>query len=161
MVTVEYIKYIVYFQFKFSGRNPYSLITLIEYLPYSMLSSQAAAGLLGATGVSLGAFGAHALKATLERRGTLSSWQTAVSYQLLHAVALLQLALSNNNNQGGAADGEGDSDRFAMTSRLWFWGVALFSGSIYGLSLGGPKILGPITPIGGLLMISGWASLMF
>jgi uncharacterized membrane protein YgdD (TMEM256/DUF423 family) len=98
-----------------------------------------AAGLLGFTGVALGAFGAHALKDTLVANGTTSAWQTAVLYQLVHAAALLALP----------------SGRWA--GRCWVAGIVLFCGSLYWLSLGGPKILGPVTPLGGVAFLLGWA----
>lgn len=104
------------------------------------------AAFFGATGVGLGAIGAHALKATLTKRGTLDSWNVATHYQLAHAIALLGLAAN--------------SDKISPTAgKLLAIGTTMFSGSIYGLSLGiGPRaILGPTTPIGGLLLISGWA----
>jgi uncharacterized membrane protein YgdD (TMEM256/DUF423 family) len=106
----------------------------------------ALAGLLGFAGVALGAFGAHALKVTLEAHGSLETWRTAVLYQLVHAVALLALA----SGRGPAA---------ALNLPIaWCWGlgVVLFSGSLYCLALGGPKFLGPVTPLGGLCLLSGW-----
>ena len=109
-----------------------------------------AAGLLGLTGVALGAFGAHALKDQLTASGHLETWRTAVLYQLLHAVALLALA--------GWRTGESDSDR--RTALCWVTGTVLFSGSLYWLSLGGPRWLGPITPLGGLALLTGWLLLV-
>jgi len=106
-----------------------------------------AASLLGFTGVALGAFGAHGLKATLEASGQLKNWEKAVFYQLTHAVALLALA-------GGAIS--------AATKAAWCWlaGVACFSGSLYWIALGGPvKFLWPVTPLGGLALLGGWAVL--
>jgi uncharacterized membrane protein YgdD (TMEM256/DUF423 family) len=103
------------------------------------------AGLLGFTGVALGAFGAHALKETLLARGSAATWQTAVLYHLLHAVALLALA-------GWA----GSWPNARWIGACWIVGVVLFSGSLYWLALGGPKVLGPITPLGGLGLLSGW-----
>jgi uncharacterized membrane protein YgdD (TMEM256/DUF423 family) len=102
-----------------------------------------AAALLGAAGVALGAFGAHGLRARLEPRA-LEIWETAVRYQLVHAVALLALALSPLAESARAA------------GWLFVAGIALFSGSLYGLALGGPRLLGPITPLGGLALIAGW-----
>lgn len=103
-----------------------------------------AAGLLGFTGVVLGAFGAHRLKATLEPAGQLENWKTAVFYQLVHAVALL--ALANWPNQA-----------IKRIGACWVGGVVLFSGSLYCLALGGPiKFLWPITPLGGLALLAGW-----
>jgi uncharacterized membrane protein YgdD (TMEM256/DUF423 family) len=106
----------------------------------------AAAGLLGLLGVALGAFGAHALKATLEAHGSLETWRTAVLYQLIHAVALLALA-GGRGAAGGAA---------GPIAWCWVAGVVLFSGSLYCLALGGPKFLGPVTPLGGLCLLAGW-----
>jgi len=105
----------------------------------------AAAGLLGFTGVALGAFGAHLLKETLTASGSLPTWQTAVLYQLVHSVALLAL--------GGWP---GTSRLRPWIARCWTAGIVLFSGSLYWLALGGPKLLGPITPIGGLALLGGW-----
>ncbi|MBI2815089.1 MAG: DUF423 domain-containing protein [Opitutae bacterium] len=104
-------------------------------------SSVIAAGFLGFTGVALGALGAHALKDTLAANGTTATWQTAVLYHLIHAVALAT---------GPTAPGVG---------RCWAAGVVLFSGSLYWLALGGPKLLGPITPLGGVALLAGWALL--
>lgn len=103
-----------------------------------------AAGLLGFTGVALGAFGAHGLKDTLESAGQLKTWDKAVFYQLIHAVALL--ALANWPNQV-----------IKLIGICWTGGVVLFSGSLYCLALGGPiKFLWPVTPLGGLALLAGW-----
>ena len=110
----------------------------------------AAAGLAGLTGVALGAMGAHALKATLEARGMLPAWETAAKYHLLHAVALLALAAWIR-----ASSTEPDRS-LAWVARLWSAGILLFSGSIYWLALGGPRWLGPVTPLGGLAFMAGW-----
>ena len=117
------------------------------------MSLRAAAGLLGSTGVTLGAFGAHALKKILEERGTLDSWRTAVQYQLLHAVALLALS-------GSAHTQSGTAKQLPTFAKLWVGGTLLFSGSIYLLALGGPRILGPVTPLGGFCLIGGWVALL-
>lgn len=110
-----------------------------------------AAGLLGFLGVALGAFGAHALKATLVAGDHLETWKTAVLYQLVHAVALLALAGWRDAHAGPSA----------KVAACWVAGVVLFSGSLYGLALGGPKLLGPITPLGGLAFLIGWALLIY
>eukprot|EP00536_Pseudo-nitzschia_multiseries_P006782 jgi/Psemu1/193871/e_gw1.148.41.1 len=124
------------------------------------------AGAMGASGVAMGAFGAHALKKVLENRGSAAMWQTATIYQLFHATAILSLATSSSSaspreagNIDGNIDGNGNGNRHLLAGKLMGIGNVLFSGSIYCLALGiGPKkILGPITPIGGLLMIGGWA----
>jgi uncharacterized membrane protein YgdD (TMEM256/DUF423 family) len=130
------------------------------------------AAALGASGVGLGAIGAHAFKKTLTERGMLANWQTATmvskdtkklrikskfkstypsipsmikKYQLVHAVALLGFAAN--------------SDKISpVAGKLLALGTTMFSGSIFCLSLNiGPKpLLGPTTPLGGLLMIGGW-----
>lgn len=108
------------------------------------------AGLLGASGVALGAFGAHALKGALAAAATREVWETAVRYQLLHAAALLGLAAWLRSSSGSAAR------RALWAARLWAAGTLLFSGSLYALALGGPRWLGPVTPLGGAALIAGW-----
>jgi uncharacterized membrane protein YgdD (TMEM256/DUF423 family) len=110
-----------------------------------------AAGILGLTGVALGAMGAHALKAALEERGMLEAWETASRYHLFHAVALLGAAAWSR----AAAPGPGER-LFVWAAWAWCLGVALFSGSLYWLALGGPRWLGPVTPLGGLALMTGW-----
>lgn len=107
------------------------------------------AGLLGATGVMAGAFGAHALRATLG--SSMPVWQTAVQYHLLHAVALLALAVWVRLGSGTA---------LAWSGMLFGLGTVFFSGSLYWLALGGPRWLGPVTPLGGTLLILGWLVLI-
>jgi uncharacterized membrane protein YgdD (TMEM256/DUF423 family) len=108
------------------------------------------AGAIGASGVALGAFGAHLLRARLTAGGTLEVWETAVRYQLVHAAALVGFAgwLGSPGRAAGACA--------AWTVRLWALGTLLFCGSLYGLALGGPRWLGPVTPLGGLALISAW-----
>lgn len=106
-------------------------------------------GLLGATGVAAGAFGAHALRGTIGAR-ELEIWQTAAHYQQVHAVAIV----------AAAAWALQDPRRLRRLA-LWLLcaGVVIFSGTLYPLALGGPRILGAITPLGGLCLIAGWATL--
>jgi uncharacterized membrane protein YgdD (TMEM256/DUF423 family) len=109
-----------------------------------------AGAVLALAGVALGAFGAHALKESLTAAGHVDTWKTAVQYHLIHALAIVAV---------GLAAGAG-SDRGAPVS-LWRWvffadGILLFSGSLYWLSLGGPRWLGPVTPVGGVLFLLGW-----
>ena len=119
------------------------------------------ASALGASGVVAGAFGAHALKARLNSKaGAEANWKTAVSYQLVHATAILALSALSSASPGDVSkdklvSGSGD---FAKAGKMMAVGSLLFSGSIYCLTLdiGPKKLLGPITPIGGLLMIGGW-----
>jgi uncharacterized membrane protein YgdD (TMEM256/DUF423 family) len=98
--------------------------------------------------VALGAFGAHSLKSTLELRGILDVWNKAVLYHFIHAIALLVLALYGAMNRGAWW--------------LLFAGILLFSGSLYLMALipQAPGWLGPVTPIGGLCFLAGWAWLI-
>ena len=109
-----------------------------------------AAGILGLTGVALGAMGAHALKATLIERGMLQAWDTAAKYHLLHSAALLGAAAWVRVAPATGAR--------LMNWTAWCWcaGVVLFSGSLYWLALGGPRWLGPVTPLGGIALMAGW-----
>jgi len=100
--------------------------------------------------IVLGAFGAHALK-ELVKEEQLISFETGVRYQMIHGLALLILGLNANRH----------SFNLIPIFRLLLTGVLLFSVSIYFLSLQDVlevklKFLGPVTPLGGLLMIVGW-----
>ena len=110
-----------------------------------------AAGVLGLTGVAIGAFGAHALKATLFERGMMQAWETGSRYHLFHAVALVGVAAWTR-----AARGSNDARLMFWAARLWCVGLVLFSGSLYWLALGGPRWLGPVTPFGGVALMAGW-----
>jgi len=112
----------------------------------------ALAGLYGAAGVALGAFGAHGLKAQLG--SSLDTWQTAVLYHLIHALALLVVGLWLRLVPGAGGSVVVAGVAFAV-------GVLLFSGSLYALALGGPRWFGPITPLGGVSFILGWLALSF
>ncbi len=98
--------------------------------------------IIAALGVALGAFGAHGLKAVLDS-DRLAWWNTAVQYQLWHAVGLLAIAAV-------ALPGT------RTVAILLALGVLLFSGSLYVMALTGMRWLGMITPLGGLAMIAGW-----
>lgn len=100
------------------------------------------AALFGASGVVLGAFGAHGLKTVLAAHQSLEVWHTASFYHLLHAVVLLWA----------------NTRRLAF--RLFASGIVVFSGSLYLLAVSGLKWLGAVTPLGGLLLIAGWLSLL-
>ena len=109
------------------------------------------AGVLGGLGVVTGAFGAHLLRPRLAAAGLVDVGETAVRFQLVHAAALVGFAawLRAAPRPDGAAA--------AWTVRLWAAGTVLFSGSLYLLALGGPRWLGPVTPLGGAALIAGWA----
>lgn len=117
----------------------------------SFAAPMVAAGLLGLTGIALGAFGAHALKATLIERGTAVPWETGVKYHLFQAIALLALAAWARAGHSGTG-----GKLVAWTTWLWVAGVVLFCGSLYWLALGGPRWLGPVTPFGGVALMAGW-----
>ena len=107
-------------------------------------------GVFGALGVALGAFGAHALKSRLSPE-QLGTWETAVLYHLLHAAVLLALGLYAAATQRPVQP----------AAPLFAAGIVLFSGSLYGLALGAPRWLGPVTPLGGLCFIAGWVALLW
>ena len=100
----------------------------------------------GALAVMLGAFGAHGLKDKLSEE-MLKVWQTGVEYHFYHTFALLAVGLLALKFQSGFLNASGWS---------FLAGTVIFSGSLYALSLSGVKILGAITPIGGLMFIVGW-----
>ena len=111
-------------------------------------------GLLGAVAVAAGAFGAHGLKAVLEASGQTANWETAARYALIHAVALA--ALGSLAAVPAAANARG-----LLTVAAWafFIGSLIFSGCLATLALSGVKWLGAVVPIGGALLIAGWALL--
>jgi uncharacterized membrane protein YgdD (TMEM256/DUF423 family) len=96
--------------------------------------------------VALGAFGAHALRSTIESHGMADAWNKAVLYHFMHAIALFVLALYGSANRGAWW--------------LLFSGIFLFSGSLYTMALTNLRWLGAITPLGGLCFLAGWAWLV-
>lgn len=113
------------------------------------------ASILGGLSVILGAFGAHALKKILSEE-QLKSFETGVKYQMYHAIVLLIIGFNFKF--------ENPSENYMVYS--FITGIILFSFSIYGLVISSAKnkklkFLGPITPIGGLLLITGWCLLCF
>lgn len=113
------------------------------------LALGAAYGLLG---VALGAFGAHALRSRLSA-DMLAVWKTAVEYQMFHALALLGVGLLLRS-------GTASNSLLAFSGGCFAGGVLLFSGSLYALVLSGVRVLGAITPLGGLLFLAGWTLLL-
>ncbi len=109
------------------------------------------AAFAGALGVVLGAFGAHALRGSIEPR-LMETFQTAVQYQLIHALALLLVSL--------IIGWLGQSLSFDISAYAFMAGIILFSGSLYGLVLTDIRWLGPVTPLGGLCLIIGWLALL-
>ena len=104
------------------------------------------AGLLLALATVLGAFGAHALKAQLAP-DRLQVYETAVRYHFFHALGLLGIGLTLRSV---------DTRAVRWAAWLVLVGVVLFSGSLYALTFGAPRIVGPVTPVGGLALIAGW-----
>lgn len=102
----------------------------------------AVGALLAALGIGLGAFGAHGLRAVLDE-AALGWWNTAVQYQMWNAIGLV--ALGALPRQLGAA------------VLLIGTGTLVFSVSLYAMALSGARWLGMVTPVGGVLMIAGWA----
>ena len=109
------------------------------------------AAFAGALGVVLGAFGAHALRGSIEPR-LMETFQTAVQYQLIHALALLLVSLT--------IGWLGQSLSFDISAYAFMAGIILFSGSLYGVVLTDIRWLGPVTPLGGLCLIIGWLALL-
>jgi uncharacterized membrane protein YgdD (TMEM256/DUF423 family) len=106
-----------------------------------------AAALLGASGVAFGAGGAHGLRSLIVPE-YLPTFETGVRYHLIHAVALLALALA------------GERRPLGLPAALFALGIALFSGSLYAIALGAPARLGIVTPFGGVALLLGWLSLV-
>ena len=102
--------------------------------------------LLGCLGVAAGAFGAHALAERLAP-DRLELFELAARYQMIHALALIAAAWAVQRWPSGTANTAG---------WLLFVGVLIFCGTIYALAFGAPRILGAVTPIGGLSLIIGW-----
>ena len=101
-------------------------------------------GLAGASAVAFGAFGAHALRGMLDQ-AALATWHTGVEYHFWHALELLVAAV-------GLPEGRARSVAIA----LFAVGIVLFSGSLYALALGAPRVVGAITPVGGVAFIGAW-----
>jgi uncharacterized membrane protein YgdD (TMEM256/DUF423 family) len=115
-------------------------------------------GLLGLTAVGLGAFGAHALKPMLQERGLLEAWHTGVLYHLVHAVAMLAASLQPTTDEAGPPAPGARLLRAACA--CWLVGIILFSGSLYLMAGLGWSSLGPVTPLGGVALLTGWACVM-
>ena len=105
-----------------------------------------AAGVLLALATVAGALGAHTLKShwPAER---LDVYDTAVRYQFYHSLGLLSIGLALRTVDVGA---------LRAAALLIIAGIVLFSGSLYALTLGAPRVIGAVTPIGGLALIAGW-----
>ncbi len=103
-----------------------------------------------ALAVMIGAFGAHALRERLDAYA-MGIYERAVFYHVTHALGLLALGLAIRSGVVGGA---------AATAAAWllFAGILIFSGSLYALALTGKRILGAVTPLGGLAFVAGWCA---
>nr|WP_106783419.1 DUF423 domain-containing protein [Lysinibacillus timonensis] len=99
--------------------------------------------------VALGAFGAHGLKAILDDY-SIDIWNTAVQYQMFHATAILIIGVLMSTKVFG------NVPTLKWASIFMNFGIVFFAGSLYVLALTGIKVLGAITPIGGVLFLIGW-----
>lgn len=106
-----------------------------------------AAGAAGASAVVLGALGAHTLHGVLSAP-MLDIWQTAVRFQFWQALALVACALLARRSHAAY-----------LGAVLFALGIVLFCGSLYALALGAPRMVGVITPLGGLCFIVAWVAL--
>lgn len=100
-----------------------------------------------AVAVVCGAFGAHGLRDHVST-ADLAIWQTGVLYHLIHAPVLVLYGFAARKSRG-------------IAGWCFFLGTLIFSGTLYAMTLGGPRWLGAITPIGGVLLIVGWIAFAF
>lgn len=105
---------------------------------------------IGALGVMIGAFGAHALSKMLAETGRTATFETAVKYQMYHTLALVLTALLLGRYAG---------KWFEYAGWSYLLGIFIFSGSLYILCLSNVSKWGAVTPIGGLFLIAGWICL--
>ncbi len=106
--------------------------------------------------VALGAFGAHGLKARLaplaDGAQRLEWWNTAAHYQIVHALALGLVAYLAGRSSGTSVTS------VSVAAYAFIVGILLFSGSLYAMTLTGVRVLGAVTPLGGLAFLVGWAA---
>ena len=110
------------------------------------------AAIFGGLGVAIGAFGAHALHDMLVKAGRADTFETAVRYQFYHALAALAVGMLWATRP--------ELRSLGTTGALWLGGIMVFSGSLYALCFTGVTKLGAVAPIGGLLFLAGWVSLI-
>lgn len=108
------------------------------------------AAVLGGLSVGIGAFGAHALRATLEAGGRIETFETAVKYQFYHTLALLAIGILMYHIP---------DKRLGYAAVSMIAGIIVFSGSLYILCLTGTRWWGAVTPLGGVALIVGWGLL--
>jgi len=108
------------------------------------------AGISGFTAVAMGAFGAHGLRGKIADN-LFHAFETAVAYQISHTLALFGVCILMQM--------WGMKMSLQVSAFAFMLGIIFFSGSLYGLALSGMKWFGPVTPIGGLAFLVGWAAL--
>ncbi|NDJ21159.1 DUF423 domain-containing protein [Nostoc sp. B(2019)] len=111
------------------------------------------AAILGGLSVAAGAFASHALREKISER-SLEIFETGARYQMYHALALLLVAVLISRT-------ESPPPSLVASGWLFIIGIAIFSGSLYALSLSGVKSLGAIAPLGGAAFLAGWGALAF
>ncbi len=116
-----------------------------------------AAAVFGGLAVAFGAFGAHRLESITNDEKILHSFQTGVQYQMYHALALLAIGILYEKDPG---------KWLKWAGHFFITGIILFSGSLYLLTFlkiqesSAVKLVGPVTPLGGILFIAGWLFLL-
>jgi uncharacterized membrane protein YgdD (TMEM256/DUF423 family) len=118
-----------------------------QKIPQCLRWPAVTAAVAGASAVLLGALGAHVMR-RLVSAPMLDVWQTAVHFQFWHALALAVCALSARRSHAAH-----------LGAILFALGIVLFCGSLYALALGAPRMLGIVTPLGGLAFVAGWIAL--
>lgn len=113
-----------------------------------------AGAVLGGLAVAAGAFGAHALRESLEAARQTANWDTATRYALAHAVVMVLVGCLAGLPQASQARG-------GLAASAWCLalGTLVFSGCLGALALTGVRVLGAVVPVGGALLIAGWAAL--
>jgi uncharacterized membrane protein YgdD (TMEM256/DUF423 family) len=107
---------------------------------------------LGLLGVAIGAFGAHALKAMLEAAGRADTFETGVRYMFYHAIALVLVGILSKEFPGNTINWSGNA---------FLLGTLIFSGSLFLICFTGINVFGAVAPIGGTLLVIGWALLFW
>ncbi|MBX2898270.1 MAG: DUF423 domain-containing protein [Cyclobacteriaceae bacterium] len=108
------------------------------------------ASVFGFVAVAVGAFGAHALKPLLVAANRVETYELASRYLFYHTFALLSIGIWQFHNQ---------TPTLAVAVKFFCAGILLFSGSLFVLALTGKTWLGMITPLGGVALLAGWATL--
>jgi len=103
----------------------------------------------GGVAVAAGAFGAHGLRGRLDE-AAVSAFETAARYHLIHSIAIVLAGERAARSPSRAAE---------IAGNIFITGIVLFSGSLYALALGAPRVVGLVTPFGGLAFIAGWVAL--